>query len=131
MTTTARLHDLAKGLRITVKYGANLDYEKQDEWQQRAHGYHCTLKYKGRQYSFDFWQGEAITEEPTAEGTLECLLSDAQAGSQDFEEFCGDMGYDTDSRKAERTWKACQKVSEGMQRLLGDDYETFLYSDRN
>ncbi len=62
---------------------------------------------------------------------LDCLLSDSQAGEQDFEEFCAEFGYDTDSRKAERTWKACRAQAPKVKRLLGEDFERFLYADRN
>lgn len=131
-TTTAKsLKRLAKSVRIECHYGAKLDYDKQDKWQQKATGWHCVLKYQGRRYSFDFWQGPAITGEPTVEGCLDCLLSDSQGGEQSFEEFCSEFGYDQDSRKAETIWKACQKTAVGMRRLLGDDFETFLYADRN
>jgi hypothetical protein len=58
-------------------------------------------------------------------------LSDAQAGEQAFEDFCGEFGYDPDSRKAERIWRASRLVTKNMKRLLGKDYEAFLYADRN
>lgn len=29
----------------------------------------------------------------------------------DFEDFCDDFGYDSDSRKAKKTWKACRKMA--------------------
>jgi len=117
-----------KKLTMTFSWGASLDWDKQDEWQQNANGYRCTLRYDGRQYTFDFWQGLGISRDPDAEGCLECLLSDAQAGEMDFEQFCAEFGYDTDSRKAEQTWKRCQRVLENMLRLLGDDYEEMLYA---
>lgn len=118
-------------MKIEVSGDVQTPYEKQDEWQQNANGYRCTLKYKGRKYSFDFWHGVAINSDPTAEGCLECLLSDAHGADNTFEDFCGEFGYDTDSRKAERIYKACIKVRENMERLLGDDFEAFLYAERD
>lgn len=129
-STQPTLKRLAAKVKIVVHYGAKLDWDKQDEWQQKSNGYNCTLRYKGRQYTFDFWQGSAITEEPTAAGCLECLLSDASV-SDDFEDFCGEFGYDTDSRKAERTHKACLKVREKLERLLGDDFDAFMAAERD
>lgn len=126
----ATLKQLVKKVRFSFD-GAKLDWAKQSEWQQEATGYRCTLKYKGRQYSFDFWQGPAISRDPDAAGCLDCLLSDAQGGRQSFEDFCGEFGYDTDSRSAEQTHKACEKVAEGLERLFGDEFETWLYADRN
>ena len=127
MTTGATLKVLAKLVRLSSEFGRN----KGNAIGENMNGYRCTLQYKGRQYSFDFFQGYGIEHDPDVDGVLDCLLSDSQAGGQTFEEFCGDFGYDPDSRKAEATHKACVKVLENMQRLLGDDFETFLYADRN
>ena len=128
-STQKTLKQLAKKVRLSFDWGAKLDYDKQDKWQREANGYHCTLRYKGRQYSFDFWQGQGIASDPTAEGVLECLLSDSTV-SDDFADFCNEFGYDSDSRKAEKTHKACLKVGENTRRLLGDDFEAFLYAKR-
>ena len=130
MTAQATLKQLAAKVRLTFKYGETaLDWDKQDDWQQKANGYRCTLTYKGRRYTFDFWQGVGIRHDPTAEGCLECLLSDANV-EEDFHDFCSEFGYDEDSRKAEATHKACLKVGREMRRLLGDDFDTFLLADR-
>lgn len=126
-----RLKNLAKKVRMTAEYGARLDYDKRDDWQKQATDWRCTLHYKARRYSFDFFQGPAISHEPEVEDCLDCLLSDASAGEQSFEEFCSEFGYDADSRKAERIHKACEKTARQMRRLLGDDFEAFLYADRN
>lgn len=133
MTTIERkpLKALARRVKLLSQYGAKLDSDKQDDWQQKSNGWHCTLRYQGRQYSFDFWQGQAITGEPEVAGVLECLLSDSQAGELDFPEFCLEFGYDEDGRKAESIWKACQKTNAAMKRLLNDDYEDFLYAERD
>lgn len=40
-----------------------------------------------------------------------------------FEDFCCDFGYDTNSRKAEKTYKAIVKEYEGLRRVFGDDVE--------
>ncbi len=129
MTT---LKALCKNVKIESRYGQiSQKYESLDDWQKNAHPYRCTLKYQGRQYSFDFFMGQAHTDEPTAAGTLDCLLSDAQGGEMDFSEFCREFGYDKDSRRAEKIHKACQKTTEGIKRLFGDNYEKFLYADRN
>lgn len=57
---------------------------------------------------------------PNIVRVLECLISDAQAGRDSFEEFCGNFGYDTDSRSAELTWKACKSTHTRLARLIGD-----------
>jgi len=128
---TTTLKTLAARVRLQVQYEPVTPWGQQDEWQQKATGYRCRMLYKGRSYSFDFWQGSAHKDDPTAEGCLECLLSDANCAENTFEDFCSELGYDTDSRKAEATFKACKIVRKNMERLLGSDFEAFLYADRN
>lgn len=125
------LKQLCNAVKCRSVYGAKKPYDQQDEWQRKANSYRVTLSYKGRRYTFDFWQGIGITEEPTAHGCLDCLLSDAQSGEMDFPEFCSEFGYDEDSRRAEKTWKACQKAAPKLRRLLGEDFEMFLYAPRD
>lgn len=128
--TTATLKSLSAKVRLDARFGARLPTSKQDNWQRSANGWTCTLRYQGRRYTFDYWQGSAISHDPDAEGCLECLLSDAQAGEQDFHNFCSDMGYDEDSRKAEATWRACQRTAREMRRLLGGDFDLFAQAER-
>jgi hypothetical protein len=123
--------DCLKRVRLTSTWGASIPWDQQDEWQRNANSYRCTLHYKGRRYSFDYWQGIGISHDPRVDDVLDSLLSDAQGGGQTFEDFCMEFGYDPDSRKAERIWRACQLVAKNMKRLLGKDYESFLYADRN
>lgn len=54
---------------------------------------------------------------------LDCLASDSATveNARSFEEWCGDLGYDTDSRRAERTWKACVSTARRLKQFLGDD----------
>jgi hypothetical protein len=116
---------------LTFTHGAAMDWDKQDDWQQNAKGYRCTLRYRGRRYTFDYWLGQGFsrTDGPTADLCLRDLLSDANAGDNDFHEFCSALGYDEDSRKAEATWRACQNINKNMRRLLGSDYDAFLMDD--
>ena len=38
------------------------------------------------------------------------LAMDAQSGRESFADFCANLGYDEDSRKAEETWRACADI---------------------
>lgn len=129
MATT--LSKLANKVRCSSVYGARKPHDKQDEWQQNANGYTVTLRYKGRQMTTDFWMGSAITTEPDAASVLSCLLSDASAGSETFEDWCANLGYDTDSRKAERIYKQCLEQTAKLKKLLGEDFEGFLYAEND
>jgi hypothetical protein len=58
---------------------------------------------------------------PDLSDVVECLLSDAQAGAQSFEDFCSDFGYDVNSREAERTHNACRDNLCKLLRAFGFD----------
>lgn len=58
---------------------------------------------------------------PTLPDIMSCLLSDARCAEGTFEDFCGEMGLDTDSRKALDTYLACQATRNGMIKMLGSE----------
>ncbi len=71
--------------------------ETRDIWR-------LTLRRGSRRYSVRFGQSIASRgETPTAYNMLTSITKN-DPGS--FSDFCGDFGYDEDSRKAERTYRA-------------------------
>ena len=67
---------------------------------------------------------------PTLDEVLDCLASDASMvdNARNFEDFASGLGYDPDSRKAEKTYRACQKQAKALKEFLGDEaYEVLLY----
>lgn len=101
-----------------------------DTW----HGYKGKLgavQYSTRKLTVYFSKGYGHHgAEPTTAEVLSCLADDA-SGSDDhsFADWCGEYGYDEDSRTAERTWKACQHAAKRLLAFLGTDlYGQLLYS---
>jgi hypothetical protein len=67
------------------------------------------------QYEFPYMQGTAHTKKPTLVDIMAALLADASCvAGREFEEFCGDFGYDPDSRKAEALYN---KIIENSAKL--------------
>lgn len=60
-------------------------------------------------------------KEPRTEEVLSCLLSDASCAQEDFAEWCSNLGYDEDSRKAERTYFACRDIATKLEAFLGSE----------
>ena len=48
-----------------------------------------------------------------------------------FEEWAGEYGYDSDSRKAERIYRAIAQVHHNVIRLLGDDWAEIANLDED
>jgi hypothetical protein len=88
----------------------------------------CTLHCQRRRMVVYFSQGPAIEREPTAED-VDCLASDAGCAST-FEDWCAELGYDSDSRKAEQTYRLIREQSEKLAALLGPAYGELLKVER-
>ncbi len=104
------------------KYGVKLqilgmDYKKHFSEDDTCRWvFKCKLSRGKKSYTFNFGQSIAAgDEEPTMYDVLACLQK-YDVGS--FENFCGDFGYDTDSRKAEKIYKAVCKEYEGVSRVF-------------
>jgi hypothetical protein len=69
--------------------------------------------------------GSVWLDAPQLRDVLHSLQSDASAPLL-FEDFCSEFGYDTDSRKAESTHRACLRIRGELERMLGADYEEFM-----
>lgn len=59
---------------------------------------------------------------PHAVDVVQSMLSDATGES--FESWCGDLGYDTDSRKALATWEACRESDRVMRGVFGKAFDS-------
>lgn len=91
--------------------------------------YDVTLTMDGRTMVVPFGMGSAHSERPSAADVLNCLASDASTYDQarGFEDWAADLGFDTDSRKAERIYREVGKQARELRAFLGDKYDAYLY----
>lgn len=100
---------------------------------REMHHWNCRLSSMGRQMGVVFSMGSGFNgREPILAEVLDSLASDAAGveNARDFADWCGEYGYDTDSRKAERTYRACARIAKRLQRLCGSDgaYQALLFN---
>lgn len=118
-----------EGVTVESVYGG-AEVPSQAGWVSGTVGWKVTLRYDGRQLTTSYYTGPAIEREPTAADVLYCLISDASvADCPNFESWCADMGYDTDSRKALATFEACKAMAPKLQRFLGARYDAFTCAE--
>lgn len=98
---------------VEIGNNPNIDDPK---WQARH--YKVTIKKDNKRMITYFSQGVGIEHEPELHDVLDCLANDAQTDGT-FEDFCATYGYDTDSRNAERIYKAVIRNSNKLLKLLG------------
>lgn len=103
-------------------------------WGTPNNGWKVTLKNgRGNSYTVPFYKGVGLEDTaPTALEVLECLVRDA-AGYRDassFEEWAEDLGYDTDSREAEKTYNACNRIADRLGTFLtAEEWDAALELD--
>jgi hypothetical protein len=112
MPNTYTVHN---GKRITMTLDQVGVADGAPEWAKQQ--WNVTLRHGRRRMSFPFYGGGAASD-PSADDVVETLTMDGYALSVSFEEWCADYGYDTDSRKALDTYKACRRLGERFTRLL-------------
>jgi hypothetical protein len=67
---------------------------------------------------------------PTAAEVISCLADDASSveNASDFADWCSELGFDEDSRKAKRTYDVCVRQAAKLKAFLGPDaYDQLLY----
>ncbi|MCP4489793.1 MAG: hypothetical protein GY820_21120 [Gammaproteobacteria bacterium] len=58
---------------------------------------------------------------PTQASVLHCVLLDTQLGNETFNNWCADLCYDTDSRKAMDIYLACQENGAKLSKVFSAD----------
>ena len=79
--------------------------------------YKCTIITPAGQYTFTFGQSINNSDQATPPRAYDIFTAFTKYDPGTFENFCSDYGYDTDSRTAERTYKAVCKEYKAITRL--------------
>lgn len=93
-----------------------------DDWDAAASHWRVTIRRGRNSLRVCYSMGSAHRGRPRDLDILFSILSDANGvEDMDFEEWAAEYGCDTDSRKAERTYKACKRTAAGLARLFAAD----------
>lgn len=127
---TATLANRISAHRITARAVPDTDFTPRDDWDRGSRHWKVTLSrpdyaYPGhrRTLTVPFHTGSGLgPKPPKAVQVLACLLLDATgvAWGQSFEDWAGEYGYDTDSRKAEETYRQVIRQTEELRNFLLD-----------
>lgn len=110
----------------TTDHNPHMDNDRQmDHWR-------CTLTCGGRRMVLTFSKGMGHHGKPAElREVLSCIAMDTAGveNARDFADWCSEYGYDTDSRKAERTYRQCTRQAASLKRLLGSTaaFESLLW----
>lgn len=128
------------GIDVT---GTFVEWQKGFPFESKDINYHGHFKINlstelGNE-SFDFYgsasdagKHKTVMSEDELLNALECIISDALSGIYSFEEFCAELGYDEDSRRAEKIHKACIDTYNRVSALgISDDEMYSIVNDIN
>jgi hypothetical protein len=95
-----------------------------DHWRVR-------LQRPGKRMTVYFSMGSGHHgKAPEVADVLDCIASDSAGieNAQSFEDWASDYGYDTDSRKAHRTFKVIERQAQRLEKFIGaDEYQALLF----
>lgn len=90
-----------------------------DLWHDGVSHWRVLFKRGNHDLTAFYSMGSACTGQPQMADVFNCLLNDSDnIEGNDFEGWASDYGFDTDSRKAERVFNACQKTLLELKRLF-------------
>lgn len=118
-----------------ITYAANYAGERiRDNWQCDA--WRCSLSHNGKAETFEFFTGLGLRkkykpglylasqypkgspQKPRAASLLHSIMLDARLASESFEDFCANVGYSTDSRKALAIYLQCQEQGRKLRSII-------------
>lgn len=107
------------GINVDIIYITKsvVDWDKDNLHNQ----YKVILKRGNKQMQFDFWDSLQNTQEDKKTTIYDVIASLEWYEIYDFENFCMDFGYDTDSIKAFNIYTNCKKQQKELFALIPEN----------
>lgn len=127
-----KLSEFAKGVSV---WQSTKTHEKPgwDDPGFKWHSWCVELCFEDRYYLMSYFTWSGCKGRPKLLDILYCLHGDCAhvSGNTTFEEWCSEIGEDTDSRRAERVFRACVEQCRKLKIFFGDKFEEFLECDND
>ena len=102
-----------------------------DEWKKGANKWQVKLVYFNKVYITYFYMGSGLVDEigkpkePTKEDILFAMIMD-DVSNKNFNDFCDEFGYNNDSIKALKIYKACLKETKAYYNMFDSEEREVL-----
>lgn len=134
ITNTTKIHSIddLEQLPITISY-AGQTTKSGHEWGGGGRPWECdqwrvVIKSESgsAQHTFDYYTGlglrrDGAPDQPSVANVLHALLMDSSTSDQKFQEWCDEMGYSSDSRRAYTVYKACLRIARKLRECFSPD----------
>lgn len=109
------------GVRISSERIPHRTDSLYQEWGDSASHWAVEIRRGANKFSINYSMGPAHKGNPDPLDVVFSLLSDIRGvEDRELEDWAVDLGFDPNSRKAERIFKACKKTLEDLQRLFSE-----------
>jgi hypothetical protein len=95
-----------------------LGHREKPQWKHGVTGYGNGPEPRPGSLLYEQWEKQAKPQAPHIADVLHSIILDSSAAGQSFESWCDEFGYDTDSRKAEDIYRACQENADKLARIF-------------
>jgi len=116
-------------IAVLKQTGVKFPNAKEDD-KTKHNKFLVTVNHDDINISFDYYSshmdytsGKNYMDDSDLTTAFYHFLSDAQAGSESFNDFCSNFGYDEDSRTAYKIYEACEGATTKVALLSLDVYD--------
>ena len=115
------VHEFFEKYQVAMTYENDHDYIDNGTWDKEARHYKCVLMFEDREFAFE-WHCGKLANDPDIDQVLIHLAMECRDVNhcETFEEWADSLGYDNDSRYAERIYNTTCKHLSHLQDLFGD-----------
>jgi hypothetical protein len=112
---------LIDNIKLSLTRADHTAEDYKDEWKKTANKYKVRISYNKKSMTLTFYTGRGWKRDLNLEDILGIILLEASYYGYSFEDFAREIGYDPDSRKAEKIYKKIQKQTEKLNRIFTEE----------
>lgn len=95
---------------------------REDDGKWEADHWRCVFSMGKKTFTTYYSMGLGHNgKKPTREEVLNCLVSDSRSNDTDFESWCGELGFESDSRAHEKIYHTCVAQAKKLKKFLGEE----------
>jgi len=118
--------DALEALPVAIKYVAEVPSKWDEKTPRTVDQWRVTISSKAGFHSFDYFTGLGLRAKgrpkaPKVADVLNSLILDASAADENFDDWCDNFGYSSDSIKALNTYKACLDTARALRKHFSPD----------
>ena len=118
---------LINNIKLSLTRTDYTEEDYKDEWKKTANKYKARIIYNNKKsMTIIYYTGNGWKKDPVLEDILGSILLDVTYLDYGFEDFASELGYDPDSRTAEKIYKDIQKQAKKINRIFSKEEQEEL-----